>query len=228
MKQALTVALVATVLGLAAGGVAAAAAAPKPSSNLTAYTAQGKRLPPNPKLDPGEVVRLVVTGYGPGAAVVVKLAGLADEVQLTADATGSATDVYTVPRPMADGQYLLTLVGDPPHTPTTPQTSPTKLPTNLPSKDVQPFVVTVPNTGFFPFRIGAGGTPSSSVNPSSTAVVSATNTSAGGHGAGGGGLSNTGANVLTPLVLGLITVLVGVISVRLGLRRSGAPPERDH
>ena len=224
MVKALTVALVATVLGLAAGGMGAAAAAPKPSSNLTAYNEQGKRLPPNPKLDPGERVRLVVTGYGPLSPVAVRLAGAASEVDRTADASGTTTYVYTVPDPFADGQYLLTLVGDPPHTPTTSSAAPTK----LPSKDVDPLVVTVPNTGFFPFRIGAGGGPTTSVSPTetSTAVVSATNTSQGGS--GNGGLSGTGANVLAPLVIGLITVLVGFVSVRLGLRRSGEPPERDH
>lgn len=219
MRPALTAALVAAVLGLGVG-VAAAAAPRPPSPNLTAYRTNGHKLPDDPVLHPNETVRLVVTGFAGNANVVVQLAGTSNVVHVQAAITGVATFVYVRPPSLPNGDYQLTLYGDNPSGPT-----PSDGPYPTSSGDVQGEQVHVPNLGYLPFRVRDPGGPGST---GSSGTVLPTNASAGGHGAGGGGLSNTGYNVLASLLIGVTALVAGVVVLRVSVmgRRGRREPDR--
>ncbi|MDT4893934.1 MAG: hypothetical protein QOE97_2969 [Pseudonocardiales bacterium] len=216
----MVLATAATALAATAGQLAVAAPAAVPSSNLTAYL-HGKRLPDDPLLHRHDAVRVVVRGFAQRVAVVVRLGGAAHGSTRWSGPSGVVDVTYSVPAGLANGEYLLTIVGPAGGDPSQ---------TRVADGAGDGVVVTVPNGGFFPFHVGDAGNPASSsgssggVGGSETAVSS----SPGGHGGGSGngsgngsgvdgnGLSSTGARIGGPLLAAFCALVVGVVAVRLG------------
>ena len=181
------------------------------SANLTA-TRHGVTLAQNPLLQPGDVVQLVGTGFARGAPVTERLAGSAAGTHLKADGQGVLHFTYRVPAYQPKDAYLLTFAGDPPAGSSLPP------PVASGPGDHQDVIVTVPNVGFFPYRVdpGATGTPS----PSTTASISASATSTSGGSHGAGGIAYTGVDVAALVVIALVFMVPGVVAAIGGRRRS--------
>jgi LPXTG-motif cell wall-anchored protein len=204
VKQALAALVSIAALGLGAG-TGSASAAPAPSPNVTAYDGHGRRLPPDPRLHPGDTVLLVVTGFAAAANVQVRLAGTSVAHDVVADGSGTVHDVYVVPLALPDAQYTVTFVGPGPADPASISGRP-----HVAISNDDGVIVTVPNGGFFPFLIG-NPRPTGSTSPTATVSASSTRRSP-------RVLPNTGTDILTPLVIAAVALLAGAAAIRLGRR----------
>lgn len=219
LRRAAIGVVIAVVLVLAGAG-AVALAAVKPTDNVTGYGSHGQHLPPNPDLQRGSTVTVVVTGYLPGTDVTVRIASEPGIVHVRAGADGSVRYRFTVPLDLPNGQYVLVFAG----APASAAGAPTVAATATASGDVQGVVALVPLIGKFPYRAsdpgghGVGGTSTAPGGPS-------------GHTSGHGvsGLSHTGADVIGGLALALLTLVSGVTLLVAGRSRRGThvdPPQR--
>lgn len=189
-----------TGLALAAqvGGAGfAAAAATRPDIEPTVRAAAGQLLPMNPVLLRGQQVVVRADGFAAATRVAIRLAGTAPTNYAHADDAGVLTLHYPIATSLADGAYVLTLVGSP-GAPTsgTPQDDDAP-----PSRAGSPFVFLVPRVWLFHFQVAA---------------------STGSHrpptGSGTGAIAYTGVDVLALLAIAAGLVAIGALIVRTARR----------
>jgi hypothetical protein len=215
------------VAGLVLATIAISAAAQPTAGvavNVTAYDSHGRRLPVDPNLVAGETVVVVATGFRPLQREQVTGPGFR-QIVLVADLQGLVRLVYRVPRGLPNGDNAIVFVAvSAAHVPTGVITPPPATGTV-----VSPQIgADVPAFALFPFRIATpGGSSSASVSGTSTA-----NPGRGGGGPGGvavsattitaGGPAYTGADLLEPLIVGIVGVTAGlVLAVAARRRRAG-------
>lgn len=216
----------AIVAGLILATIAVSAAVQPtalPTTNVTAYDSHGHRLPTDPDVVAGETVVVVATGFHPLELVRVNRPGLRPIV-LLADLHGAVRLVYRVPRGLGNGDYSISFVAV--TAPAHPQTTPPQ-PTTGGATDTQYVGANIPRFAVLPFRIGDPG-------QSTSASVSGTSISHSGAGGGQGGVAvsattitaggpaYTGADLLEPLIVGVVGVAAGAVITVVARRRREA------
>lgn len=209
LRAGLALAVISVLLGL----WLVPAQALSQTSNVVARDSHGHVLPADPLLRAGDRIQLTVTGFGPGAPVMVRL-GATPIGTYVADSHGIVTFSYVIPVGSGKGSYVIVAVGTPPLrgiTPTPVHGSDTS--------DPQIVQGLVPTLGLFTFRLNPGATspPPTSPHPSSSVAGGGSGTSG-----GTGGLGHTGVNVIGLLIAAGIGLLGGLLILIPGRRRKHA------
>lgn len=119
------------------------------TANVAAADSRGIMLPDDPALSGSQTLRLIASGFAPGAEVAIYLTSAAGDLSKkrgAADAYGNLTYAYSLPG-LRDGHYELVVEGAPP-------TRRDKNAKHVPPKRGITISVTIPQTGSFPFRVG--------------------------------------------------------------------------
>lgn len=178
-------------------GVAASAAA-RPDTEPAARATAGQLLPQNPVLLRGQQIDVVADGFAARATVAVRLAGTQESSDAQADGRGVLRLRYAVARSLADGAYVLTLVG----APGAPTSGVVREHDQPPARDDSPFIFLVPRVWLFHFRVAA--TTGSHQPPA---------------GSGVGGVAYTGVDVAALLALAAVVIAIGLLVLRTARRR---------
>ncbi|MCU1658012.1 MAG: hypothetical protein JWO57_2668 [Pseudonocardiales bacterium] len=198
MRRVVAGVALAAVLVLA--GAAAATGAPaRPTSNVTAFAESARPLPADPVVQAGEPVLVVVTGFAAGVTVSVNVVGTAQIRYAHSDSHGVVRFRFAAGDDLSGGQHLVTFQGPPP-------------PTAAGHSHLGNIDATVPTVGMLPFRLHPGRHSGHGVD-----AVSVSHAPDGSGSASG--LSNTGADIVGPLLVALIALLAGAGALALGRYR---------